>query len=66
MLPTDKKSIINAIVLCVIIAGAIGILFVVAHVAGIIIPAWVMQILGIGLCVVLAILVIRFFASFIQ
>lgn len=66
MLPTDKHNLIRLILLAVVIAGAIGIAFVVAGVAGIHIPAFIITILWIVLAVVIGVLAIQFIASLIK
>lgn len=57
-------SIANLIVALIVIAAAIGILFVVLRVAGIAIPAWAVQIFWIVLVAFVAIFAIRLLFSF--
>lgn len=58
-----SSSLLQLIIWAVIVAGAIGILIVVAGVAGIVVPHFIVTILWIVLAVVIAVLAIRFIAS---
>ena len=64
MLPI-KNDLIGLLLAAVVIAGAIGILYVVMKVAGIVIPAFVITILWIVLVVVVAVVAIKYIASLI-
>jgi hypothetical protein len=64
MLPI-KNDLIGLLLAAVVIAGAIGILYVVMKVAGIVVPAFVITIFWIVLVVVIAVLAIKYIASLI-
>ena len=64
-MPLIKNDLIGLILAAVVIAGAIGILYVVMKVAGIVIPAFVITILWIVLVVVIAVVAIKYIASLI-
>lgn len=53
----------NIVIAVIVIAGIIGIALVACRVAGIVIPNWVWQILGIVAVVVIAVIAIKFLLS---
>lgn len=56
-------SLIQIAIFVIVIAGIIGIVFVVTKQMGIAVPAWIITILWICLAVVIGIVAIRFLAS---
>lgn len=59
-------GLIHLILVAIVVAGAIGIAFVVAQVAGIVVPGWIITILWIVLAVVVAVVAIKFIAGLIN
>lgn len=57
------STVAHWLVIAIIIAGCIGIAYVVAKAAGIPIPPWVITILWIVLAVVIGVVAIKFLAS---
>ncbi len=60
-----EYTLIHWILVCIVIAGIIGIFLVVVRQAGIDIPGWVIQILWIVLAVVVSVIAIKFLAGLI-
>lgn len=58
-------SIVHYVIISIIIAGVIGIGFIVARQAGIVIPPFVIQILWIILAVVIGVMAISFIAQYL-
>lgn len=58
-------SVVHYIVIAMIIAGVIGIAFVVARQAGVVVPAFIVQILWIILAVVIGVMAISFLAQYL-
>lgn len=56
-------SIIQLIIVCMVIAGAIGILYVVMRQAGVAIPGWAVQIFWIVLVVIVGVVAVKLLAS---
>lgn len=63
--PLGGWSAVRLIIVAIVIAGCIGIAFVAAQAAGIVIPGFVVTILWIVFAVVIAVAAIRFIASMI-
>lgn len=63
--PFKGRTITQLLVVAVIVGCCIGIAFVAAHVAGIVIPSWVITIMWIVLVGVVAVAAIKFLASLI-
>lgn len=66
MLPSDKRKLIELLLLVVVIGGAIGIALIALGVAGIIVPKFIIDMLWIVGAVVIAVLLIKFVASLIS
>lgn len=64
-LAAGSYDLIHIIIVCIVLAGIIGIFLVVIRQAGINIPGWVLTILWIVLAVVVAVIAIKFLAGFI-
>lgn len=58
-------SIIQLIIVAMVIAGCVGILYVVMRQAGVAIPSWVIQILWIVLVVMVGVVAVKLLASLI-
>lgn len=58
-------SIVHYVIIAIIIAGVIGIGFIVARQAGIVVPAFIVQILWIIMAVVIGVMAISFIAQYL-
>lgn len=58
-------SIVHYVIVAIIIAGVIGIGFIVARQAGIVVPAFIVQILWIIAAVVIGVMAISFIAQYL-
>lgn len=58
-------SVVHYIIIAMIVAGVIGIAFVVARQAGVVVPAFIIQILWILLAVVIGVMAISFLAQYL-
>ncbi len=58
-----EYTLIHWILVCIVVAGIIGIFLVVVRQAGIEVPGWIIQILWIVLAVVVSVIAIKFLAG---